>query len=173
MERTGFNCDVDYLIESQGKVKEYILERRQALYDLCQRKINIGQHALVKEILETDFNVKCTSTNKDILDVVVSDIIRAGDNPEAVEFISTIQELRTLEKWYSAYIMRFIRQTKDGATRLYTTINQVGAVTGRVTSDFQQFPKQGITKVDGTELFNPRRMVICTGGNYNSIIYLD
>jgi len=173
MERTGFKCDTEYLLQAKQSVYNYIKQRRQDLYDLCQRKINIGQHALVKSILETDFNVAVASTNSDVLDMVVSDLIREDNNPEAVEFINIIQELRTLEKWYSAYIMRFVRQIDGVDTRLYTTINQVGAVTGRVTSDFQQFPKEPIFKKDGTELFNPRRMVVCTGGDYNSIIYLD
>jgi DNA polymerase-1 len=172
MERTGFNCDQEYLNNSRAKLKNYILQRRQDLYDLCQRKINIGQHALVKEILEDDYNVKTASTGADVLDQVKSEIIAEGNNPEAVQFIDIIQELRTLEKWYSAYIIRFVRQLKI-TSRLYTQINQVGAVSGRVTSDFQQFPKDAILTNTGEELFHPRKMIIPTGGDYKSMIYLD
>ena len=57
--------------------------------------------------------------------------------------------------------------------RLYTTINQVGTVSGRVTSDFQQFPKDAIKTIDGEELFAPRKMIQTTGGEYNGIVYLD
>ena len=56
--------------------------------------------------------------------------------------------------------------------RLYTTIHQVGTVSGRVTSDFQQFPKDAIKTVDGEELFQPRKMVTITEG-YDAIVYLD
>lgn len=56
--------------------------------------------------------------------------------------------------------------------RIYTQIKQVGTISGRVTSDFQQFPKFGITKDDGTYLFNPRDMIITSPG-YKGIAYLD
>lgn len=68
--------------------------------------------------------------------------------------------------------MRFIKDLQN-SDRLYTTINQVGTVSGRVTSDFQQFPKDAIKTIDGRELFAPRKMIHATGGQYDSIIYLD
>ena len=55
---------------------------------------------------------------------------------------------------------------------MYTTIHQVGTVSGRVTSDFQQFPKDAIKTVDGEELFQPRKMVTTSEG-YDAIVYLD
>ena len=55
---------------------------------------------------------------------------------------------------------------------LYTTINQVGTVSGRITSDFQQFPKEGITH-NGEMIFNPRKLVKVFGEEYPEIIYLD
>ena len=57
--------------------------------------------------------------------------------------------------------------------KLYTTINQAGTVSGRVTSDFQQFPKEGITTLDGREIFQPRRMVVAKDGDFDAIVYLD
>ena len=76
--------------------------------------------------------------------------------------------MRTLEKWYSAYIIRFQKDLKFN-DKLYTTINQVGAVSGRVTSDFQQFPKKPIKTIDGKELFHPRRIIKTD----TAIVYLD
>jgi hypothetical protein len=46
--------------------------------------------------------------------------------------------------------------------RAYTQINANSAVTGRLSSDFQQFPKYPIYDNEGNEIFHPRRMVITT-----------
>lgn len=172
MEKTGFKADVEYLKESRIRLKDYIIEQRAKLYAIAGQTFAIGQHALIKQIFKEKFNLELPSTSKDNLDLTKSDLQRKNENPEAIEFIRLIEELRTLEKWYSVYIMRFVKDLRN-TNRLYTTINQVGTVSGRVTSDFQQFPKGGITTYDGKELFKPRRMVQVSGGDYDGIVYLD
>lgn len=172
MECTGFKTDVTYLKESQIRLKNYIIERREKLYEIAGQRFAIGQHALIKQIFKNKFNLELPSTSKDNLDLTKSELQRNNENPKAIEFISLIEELRTLEKWYSVYILRFVKDLRH-TDRLYTTINQVGTVSGRVTSDFQQFPKGGILTHDGQELFKPRRMVQVSGNNYTGIVYLD
>lgn len=172
MERVGFKTDVTYLKQARMSMKTYIKERRQFMYDLAEQEFTIGQHELVKSILYNDFNVDVPSTANENLELKLSELKREGGHEKAILFIEVIQELRTLEKWYAAYIIRFLNQLKN-TDRLYTTINQVGAVSGRVTSDFQQFPKDPIVTIDGHELFHPRKIVLISGGNYDSIVYLD
>lgn len=172
MERTGFNVDKEYIEASRIKLKEYIIQRRARLWQIADRKFAIGQHALVKSIFSEKFNIQVLSTGSSELDLLKSNLLREGGQDSAIEFIDLIQELRTLEKWYSTYIMRFKKDLVKH-DRLYTTINQVGTVSGRVTSDFQQFPKDGINTIDGTEIFKPRKMIKTTGGKCNAIIYLD
>lgn len=172
MERVGFKIDKVYLESCRQKLKSYIIQQRQKLFELTQRQFTIGQHAVVKDILTTDFNVEINATNATELDLLLSNlIIENKDNP-AIKVIKLIQELRTLEKWYSAYITRFLTDLIF-TDRLYTTINQVGAVSGRVTSNFQQFPRDPILTEDGEELFHPRKMVIISGGDYDGIVYCD
>jgi DNA polymerase-1 len=163
MERVGLNIDREYLETSRKAMKEYILTKRQVLKQSAGEALNVGQHKRIKEIFEEKFNTKLTSTDDRNLQT-----IEGG----AKLFAETIRELRTLEKWYSAYILRMLESSAyDG--RAYTQINQSTAVTGRVSSDFQQFPRHAIYKNDGKELFHPRKMVIVSGGEYNSIYYLD
>ena len=172
MERVGFKTNKTYLENCRKNLKEYIKERRIQLFNLTQKEFSIGQHELIKTILINDFNVNIETTNAAELDLTLSNlIIENKDNP-AIKVIQLIQELRTLEKWYSAYITRFLKDLTF-TDRLYTTINQVGTVSGRVTSNFQQFPRDPILKEDGTELFHPRRMVEISGGDYKGIIYCD
>lgn len=171
MERVGFAADIPYLQDSKRRLKEYILQRREELLSMVEEVFTIGQHARIKTLL-LGFGVEVPSTGSEYLDQVKADLIRSGESEEAVRFIGLIQELRTLEKWYSAYITRFLRDLQD-TDRLYTTINQVGTVSGRVTSDFQQFPKDPIVTADGEELFYPRKMVKTSGGGYNALVYID
>lgn len=172
MERVGFKADKEYIEQCRINLKQYIKERRQVLYDLTSQELSIGQHELIKQILNDDFGVEVLSTGKEELELLHSNLIREGLNQPAVQLIEIVQELRTLEKWYSTYIQRFSRDLQQ-TDRLYTTINQVGTVSGRVTSDFQQFPKKPIKTANGEELFHPRKMVQISGGEYDGIVYLD
>lgn len=172
MERVGFKTNKEYLENCRLNLKQYIQARRKKLFEVTQKEFSIGQHETIKNLLIDDFNVNIAATNANELDLVLSNlIIENPDNP-AITVIKLIQELRTLEKWYSAYITRFLKDLTN-TDRLYTTINQVGTVSGRVTSNFQQFPRDAILTEDGQELFHPRRMVEISGGDYDGIVYCD
>ena len=171
MERVGFKADKQYLLEARDKLKAYIIERRNLLATLTGRTFSIGQVAVVKEVL-TATGITIESTKDEIIDKIKTDLIHTDPEHPAIKIIALIQELRTLEKWYSTYVLRFIKDLTK-TDRLYTTINQVGTVSGRVTSDFQQFPSSAIIAEDETELFHPRRVVLKTGGEYTGICYLD
>jgi DNA polymerase-1 len=173
MEAVGFRTNRTYLEQVKTDMKDYIRQRRQDMYALAGEEVSVSQHARIKEIL-TGWGIEVEGTGAEVLDLLTTDLIREDETrwQTAIAFIAVVQELRTLEKWYSTYLLRFLNNLKR-SDRLYTTINQVGAVSGRVTSDFQQFPKKGIKTVDGKELFHPRRAIIPTGGDYNALVYLD
>lgn len=168
MERVGFKADKKYLEDCRIKIRNYILKRRKDLKDQIGIPIKVGQHELIKSILIKKFGLDIKSTSNSELDIVMNQLLRRKKNPEAQEFIKTLQELRTLEKWYSVYIIRFQKDLKK-IDRLYTQIHQVGTVSGRVTSDFQQFPKCAIYTNDGQELLHPRRIIEAENG----LVYLD
>lgn len=172
MERVGLKIDYDYLCACRDNVKQYIRTRREDLCRLANRPIKSSQAAAIMHTLH-NLGVTVDSTNAEVLSLVLSDLKRAGDNPVATEFIETLQELRTLEKWYSTYIMRFIVDFNEEDGKIYTTVFQAGTVSGRVTSDFQQFPKDAIRTYDGVELFHPRKLVLAQDGDYDAIVYLD
>ena len=171
MEDCGFYIDEEYVRQVTKDMAAYLAQQRQALKDLVG-DINIAQHAKIKEILTNKYNLNVEGTGKDALSRVYDELKVKQPDAEVVRFIGLVQELRTLEKWYSTYLLRFIRELDQGHKRIYTQINQVGCVSGRVTSDFQQFPKYGINKEDGTPLFHPRKMIYTTPG-YRGIAYLD
>ncbi|MCQ2968516.1 MAG: DNA polymerase [Clostridium sp.] len=160
MERIGFPIDKEYLEASRVRLKEYIKVVRKKLYEAAGTEFQIGQHAFVKDLLLNKFKLEVESTGHDALGDFVANM--QVNNPEhpSLPFIRLLQELRTLEKWYSAYILRF-QQSLLKSDRIYPTINSVGTVSGRCTSDWQQMPKDAIKDSDGNELFSPRRIVKC------------
>lgn len=164
MEEEGFKADKDYLENARINLKQYIKERREYFYELAGEKVGVAQQQAIKRILKDKYNLTVKSTGNEALSILKN----STENKAVKEFITVLQELRTLEKWYSAYIIRFQKDLKFN-DKLYTTINQVGAVSGRVTSDFQQFPKKPIKTIDGKELFHPRRIIKTD----TAIVYLD
>lgn len=162
MERNGFEMNKPYIYETKEKMVAYIKRRRKDLESIVGYPIKVNQHAVIKRLLKEKYDLEVEGTGSDVLDTLMSKI----DNEECKTFVSTIQELRTLEKWYQTYLMRFVREA-EVSDRIYTQINQCGCVSGRVSSDFQQFPKYPFTDIDGNELFSPRRMINITG------FYLD
>lgn len=172
MENVGLKIDYPYLCGCQQKLKTYIRTRRKDLETLAQCPIKASQNKAILELLQK-LGVTVTTTESEELSRTLSDLKREGVNQTAIEFIETLQELRTLEKWYSTYIMRFIKDFRPEDGKIYTTVFQAGTVSGRVTSDFQQFPKASIASVTGEELFHPRKLVLAQDGDFDAIVYLD
>lgn len=170
MERVGLFVNKDYLLKAKADVKQYIRERRADLKSIANRDVSVGQHEAIKNIL-AEMNCPVVSSANDELESTLAKLKRDGVNTRAIDFIETVQELRTLEKWYSTYICRFLISLKN-TDRIYTNINAYGAVSGRVTCDFQQFPKKPIVTVDGRELFHPRKMINVPAGKVG-MVYLD
>jgi DNA polymerase I len=173
MERVGFQINKQYVLESKERMYNYIKQRRADVVRLVGYPVAVGQNAVIKDILINTFKLNIKSTGADELDQLVSKLKHENNASGVVEFIEVMQELRTLEKWYSTYLLRFINEMRN-TDRTYTQINQVGTVSGRVTSDFQQFPKYGILDKAGNELFNPRQMVVLSKPEgYVGLGYLD
>ena len=172
MEACGFQMDEEYVRQVTKDLATYLAHQRDELYNLIGESIAVSQHAKIKEILINKYQLNVAGTGKDDLNRIYDELKAKDPEAEVVRFIGLVQELRTLEKWYSTYLLRFVRELDLGHKRIYTQINQVGTVSGRVTSDFQQFPKYGINKEDGTPLFHPRKMIVKSDG-YAGIAYLD
>jgi DNA polymerase-1 len=167
MERIGLKADLVYLEESRLRVKDYITELRKELTDIAGEKVTVNQHARLKEIFSEKWSISLDSADAQAM----KDVVKNFDG-EANRFAVLIGALRTLEKWYSTYIKPIIKNAAyDG--KAYTQINAAGAVSGRMSSNFQQFPKKALETLDGQELFHPRKAFTVKGGNYESICYID
>lgn len=96
-----------------------------------------------------------------------------------------IQLLRPLDKIIDTYLPRLINETilKNDEWILYGTYNNLsdsynenddstGTVTGRLSSDLQQFPKEPLLDAEGNELVNIRKLFIKPKDAY-AMMYFD
>lgn len=158
MENTGFKVDVNYILESRKKIVTY----RELLYlellIYTGKEFSVGQHNEIKKLLLSKFGVKTEKADEKALKYIKDNT----DNDILISICNDILELRTLDKWLSTYIDGKLNAVVNG--RIYTDINNNGAVSGRVSCDMQQQPKEGLYDRDGNELFHPRRAFVCDEG---------
>ena len=153
LERVGVKANTAYLLESRDKVLAYVTSMYNELEQITGKKFTSGQHDVIKEIMEKKYGISMETCDKKIL----LKIKHADDVPEeASKVAGYIKELRSLDKALSTYIEGMLNRIRKG--RIHTDIKNYGTVTGRVSSNLQQQPKEGINDREGNELFHPRKI---------------
>jgi DNA polymerase-1 len=158
MENTGFKVDVDYILRCRKNIVVYRELLYLELYVYTGSNFSVGQHNEIKKILLNKYKVKTDKADEKALKYIINNT----DNEELISVCKNILELRTLDKWLSTYIDGKLNAIVNG--RIYTDINNNGAVSGRVSCDMQQQPKEALFDRDGNELFHPRKAFICDEG---------
>ena len=158
MERVGLRVDIKYLLESRERVLNYKSLKYDSLKELTGMTFSVGQHKVIKDLFKSRFNLELENT-----DIKALEVLSKSKDPDVVKLASTILELRTIDKWLSTYIEGKLNKVLNG--RIHTSINNSGTITGRVSSDLQQEPKEPLLDADGNELFHPRRVVINDEGS--------
>lgn len=169
MVREGFVIDKAYVAECRDTLKKYIKDKIQYINLLHGSPISVNQHAKIKEYLHSQ-GLEIPSTADENLVLLVEKLKKDNTHHEVVSFIESVQELRTLLKWYTTYLMNFYKESQKADT-IYAGMNPAGAVTGRFTSSFQQFPKDSILDDKGNVLFTPRKMIIPKEGEL--LLFVD
>ena len=172
MERTGYTVDKNYLIRCKQALIFEINAIKEINYNLCGERIAPNQHQAIKEMLLNKFGYVLESTDKNKIHIAIQTDTAM---PEDVKrYLENVMYLRTLEKWVATYINPMLyRLNSSGDTKVYTMYNPNGAVSGRFTSNFQQFPKNAIhSKLGDFELFHPRRM-FKVNNEFPEIAYID
>ena len=167
MERVGLKADLDYLEESRKRVQNYIRKQREEMIQIAGEVVTVNQHTRIKAIYEEKWGIVLESSDSPSLGKVVE-----KHTGEPKRFAELVRQLRTLEKWYSTYIKRTIANASyDG--KVYTQINTAGAISGRMSSDLQQVPKDPILDEEGNELFYPRKAFIVDKDQFELNAYID
>ena len=166
MEKSGIRVNIDYVLNSRKKMCDYrnLLYFELGIYTGLD--FTVGQHELIKKFLLAKYGIKTDKADEKAL-IYIKNVT---DNNIVKCICNNILELRTLDKWISTYIdgklNSLIYDKSTNTYRIYTDINNNGAVSGRVSCDMQQQPKEALFDRDGNELFHTRKMFICDEG-YN------
>jgi len=155
-ERVGFKIDVEYLLASRKRVLSY----RDSLYKELREltglsELTVGQHEVIKKLLSRKYNILLDKVNAQTLS-------RVNNKGELGRVIALIKRLRRVDKWLSTYIDGVLNRMVKG--RLYPEIKLAGTVSGRVSSNFQQQPKEALEDESGNELYHPRKSIIADEG---------
>lgn len=172
MERAGYTVDKNYLIRCKQALIFEITSIKEENFKILGMRLAPSQHQAIKDALYEKFGYTLTSTDKNAMHILIQN---DANMPEEVKkYLSNVIYLRTLEKWISTYISPMLyKLNTTGDTKVYTMYNPNGAVSGRFTSNFQQFPKNPIySRLGDFELFHPRRMFI-VDKDYPELAYID
>ena len=172
MERTGYTVDKEYLIRCKQALIFEINQIKETNFRIAGIRIAPSQHQAIKDMLLSKFGYVLTSTDKNKMHIAIQS--DPDMPPEVKEYLENVIYLRTLEKWVATYLNPMLyKLNSTGDTKVYTMYNPNGAVSGRFTSNFQQFPKNGIfSKLGDFELFHPRRM-FTVDKEYPELAYID
>lgn len=164
MERVGIKADIEYLKESRLRVIEFKDQLYREFHELIGEELTSGQHEKIKELFQKKYDIYLEKSDIQAFSTLMKEV--EGEPKKVAEYIL---RLRNIEKFLSTYIEGKMNRIVNG--RLHTNINSNGAVTGRVSSDLQQQPKDPLLDNEGNELFHPRKVFIPDEDYY--IFYLD
>lgn len=176
MERNGFKVDVDYLIKSHDKIQKFKELLYDKLHKLTESDWTVSQHKEIKDFFNSKYGLNLDKSDKRVIQQ-----LSHNENKEVAEIAKLIIKLRTVDKWLSTYIDGVLNKIVEvnGEWKLYTSLNNNGTISGRVSCDLQQMPKyainetddddallldESLTDDDGAELFHPRKFVVPSDG---------
>ena len=159
LELTGFKIDRDVLSELDTEYTEKLKELTDQIYELAGEQFNINSPKQLGEVLFENLALPAAKKTKTGYS---TDISVLEGLQEKHDIIDPIIEFRTLAKLKSTYIDGMIPLiTKEG--RLHTTINQIGAVTGRFSSTAPNLQNIPIRTSEGVRL---RKAFVASDDNH-------
>ena len=133
VELTGIKIDASALKKLSLSVNKEISELESKIYDHAGIQFNINSPKQLKEILFERLGLKgkVRKTAKGALSTAAGELDKlSGEHP----IIDLILKYRELQKLKTTYIEPFPELIDSKTSRLHTTLNQTGTVTGRLSS---------------------------------------
>lgn len=133
MEMAGIKINRDSLSKLSRAVNEELISLEKEIYSQAGANFNINSPQQLKEILFDRLSIKgkVRKTAKGALSTAASELEKLIDEHP---IISSILKYRELQKLKTTYIEPFPQLINQNTGRLYTTFNQTGTVTGRLSS---------------------------------------
>ncbi len=143
MERKGMTVDIPRIIQDRNAIL-----REQAKTKIIDPRtgdeLSIGQHAKLKELYEYESGLSLNSADKEAR----AEVEDSSPAARAANYLSK------MDKMLNTYITGILNKLTyiDGEYKVFTQYNLAGTITGRLSSDFQQFPKEPLVLDDGYEV---------------------
>jgi DNA polymerase I-like protein with 3'-5' exonuclease and polymerase domains len=162
MERTGLSVDIKRIANDRNAILRE-LKRVQIIDQRDNTVVNIGQHAKLKALYEFEANRSLKGADKNVRE----EILEVSPAARAADYIAK------LDKYLKTYISGILKNVQEvnGDFKVYTQYNMAGTVTGRLSSNFQQFPAKALELQDGT-IINIRDWFVVPK-DYKYIFYFD
>jgi DNA polymerase I len=162
MERQGLTVDLPQLLKDRNKIiTEY--NKTKLIDPRNGDQLTIGQHAKLKEVYEYEVGETLENADKFTRDEIES----VSATAKKASYIAK------MDKYLTTYITGILNKLTIHNTdyKIYTQYNLAGTITGRLSSDFQQFPKESLILNDNTEI-NIRSWFI-TPSTHKYMFYFD
>ena len=133
MERQGVKIDLPAIKELSIAVEKEVKDLEKKIYQLAGMEFNINSSQQLGQVLfeRLNINVKVRKTGGGVKSTAASELEKMREAHPIVELILRYREVEKLKNTYIDPFPQLV-DPKDG--RLHTTFNQVGAVTGRLSS---------------------------------------
>ena len=157
MERRGIGIDKDYLIELGETLRRDLATLEIAIHEIAGEVFNVNSTTQLRAVLYEKLELpvlKKTSTGVPSTD---ASVLAKLEHP----IVEQLLRYRELEKLRSTYVDGFLPLIKaDG--RIHTTFNQLGAATGRLSSDHPNLQNIPVRSETGRTV---RRAFVAAPGN--------
>lgn len=132
METRGIGIDKKFLLKYKKEISKRISEFEKEIYKIAGCTFNINSSAQVSEVVFKKLNIKGRGKTKTgRFSTRESELVKLkNESPIA----ALILEYREMAKLLTTYVNPFLELSKI-SSKVHTTFNQTGTVTGRLSSD--------------------------------------
>ncbi len=161
MEQNGIKLDVKYLAKINRRVGQNLVALEKDIYRLVGRKFNINSPQQLSEILFDRLGISVKGLKKTpgkVISTAAGELTKLKGHHPAVDLILKYRELAKLKNTYLDALPKLV--AADG--RLHTSFDQLGTLTGRLSSRNPNLQNIPVKTELGQEI---RRAFVAEPGN--------
>ncbi|MBW3576402.1 MAG: DNA polymerase I [Actinobacteria bacterium] len=166
VERTGIAVDLDVLAELRDRLATRCQQLEHEIWDLAGERFNVGSTPQLQEILFDKLGLPRT---KKIKTGYSTDAASLESIVTAHPIIEPILEWRELSKLVSTYLDALPPLVDPETGRVHTTLSQVTAATGRLSSSNPNLQNIPVRREEGREI----RRAFVPGQGYDHLLVAD
>ena len=163
MERKGMSVNISKVASDRNLLINE-LNKNKIISPITGEEVSVDQNAKLKEIYEFETGMQLANADEHTRSLI------ADKSPTA----KLVSYKKKLNKYLNSYVTRIFEKLSDGENgdfKIYTQYKLAGTVTGRLSSDFQQFPKEPLELETGDVINIRSWFKVPTGDKY--LFYFD